>query len=126
MANKVYILVCDARDSRNINVAFRTRVAAEAARRLSNAEAAVEELILDPELPAQPSGHRLWYVTTDDGLSASRGVVFEGEQIGKVLPDGPEGHCVDVWARNERHALEVDAELIERHKAEQAGKGTAP
>jgi len=123
MANKVYILTGGMPDERYVSVAFSTREAAQAALRYGDTNTAVQEVVLDPVLPAGPPGHSVWYVYEHGVLGACRTDLHVVEAIGKVTSAGAD-ITVDVWARNKRQALKVGGELIERFKAGRARKGS--
>lgn len=116
MAN-IYILFCGPGDERRASAVFSSRKAAEEALRLGDRWAEIEEHELDGALPDAPTGHSLFSVQERESEEqfAFRRDAFLADADPNVDFDG-RTYSVDVWAMNEDHAVQLGAELIERHK----------
>ena len=112
MGTKVYILITGPRDDRRTSAVFTSREKAEAALRFGDKGSEVEEFELDAPLPSAPAGHSLWHVQEYFGHRAMRMDAFGWEDpIGQVVCE--DGCCeVNVWARDEDHALHAGQELF--------------
>jgi hypothetical protein len=117
MTSSLYLLFCGPSDERRVCGVFSTRKAAEEALRLGDRWAVIEEHELDAPLPEAPSGHSLFTVQERDSEEqfAFRRDAFLTDPDQRVDFDG-QTYSVDVWAMNEDHAVQLGAELIERHK----------
>ena len=117
MASKVYLLTGIFLDERQVFATFSTREKAEAALRFGDEECAVEEFELDGPLPSAPPEHSLWHVQEFRGYSVFRITAFDRDDVDQVIDEG-DSFTVNVWARDEVHALGTATERINRYKAD--------
>lgn len=103
--------------------AFSTRAAADAALPFGGWMSRIEEVDLDPQMPAGPDGHFLWYVLWEENEKpgASLRAYCDASELDQVMFEGGV-FVVDLWATDEEHALELGVERIEQFKKEQ-GRG---
>ena len=120
MANKVFLLVNGTMDAREVIAAFSTRAAADAALPFGGSWSEIKEVELDPPMPAGPDGHTLWYVMREinEEPQADLLAYCDVSALDQVQFYGNE-HSVELWAKDEQHALKLGVERIEQFKKEQ-------
>ncbi|MGV9012819.1 MAG: hypothetical protein ACOH13_09520 [Flavobacteriales bacterium] len=120
MANKIFLLVNGPLDEHSILAAFSTRGAADAALRFGGWMSRIEEVELDPQIPAGPDGHSLWIVVWEDDEEpgASRVAYCEVSELDQVKIESGH-HTIELWAKDEEHAVKLGVERIEQFKKEQ-------
>jgi|GEM_PF-4712091 len=120
MANKVFLLVNGTMDAREVIAAFSTRAAADAALPFGGSWSEIEEVELDPSMPAGPDGHTLWYVMREINEEPQAGLLAycDVTDLDQVKLDG-DTLVVELWAADEEHALKLGVERIEQFMKEQ-------
>jgi hypothetical protein len=120
MTHKIFLLVDDPVGERELLAAFSTREAANAALRFGGSRNTIEEVDLDPQLPAAAEGLSIWNVCVQGSTKpyAIRTNAFDLSDLDKVISEADE--CmVEVWGLDEEHAIRLGLEKIARYKKEQ-------
>lgn len=114
----MYLLVNGTECEGEVLAAFSTHEAAQAAHRFGGWRSAIQEVVVDPQLPTAPDGHSLWHTQEFQGVSAVRITAFHDHELDVVEYDGV-SYDVNLWATDEEHALRSGIERIDQYKKEQ-------